>query len=155
MDPGPSAGTVFAVEINASGIIDLYGAGFTVLYNPAIATFLGCDSQGSVLVAGGAPSNPCDESVVSGAKFSAALQNGVEGFLNVGASLDGLVPGLPVGTGRLLTLTFEANATTSAPEEFTFEVGSSREVETCPQDLSPCSTVNAAFDGGSLVASGG
>ena len=155
MDPGPAAGEVFSVEINASGVTDLYGAAFTVLYDPLSATFLGCDSQGSVLVVGGAPSNPCDDSLVGGAKFSAALENGVEGVLNVRASLDGVVPGLPVGTGLLLTLTFEAIGTISVPEPFDFEVGPSRDVEACPQDLSPCNTVGAAFDGGTLVTSGG
>ncbi len=152
MDPGPAMGIMFSIEINASGIPDLFGAGFTVLYDPAIANFLACESQGSILVSGGAPSNPCDDSLVGGARFFAELQNGVEGALNVRASLEGAgVPGVPVGTGLLLTLTFSANGVTSS-EPFIFEGGTSQEVQECPEDLSPCSTVPAAFDGGTLVA---
>lgn len=155
MEPGSTSAAVFNVEVHVSGVADLYGAAFTVVYNPATAIFKSCDAEGSVLVAGGAPTNPCDNTLVGGAKFVAGLQNGNEGLLNVGASLDGLVPGIPAGTGLLLTLTFEAIDATGGPESFSFEVGPSREVERCPQDLSPCSSVNTGFDGGMLVASFG
>ena len=94
---------------------------------------------------------------VGRARFFADLQTEVEGSLNVVASLEGAgVPGLMgESTGLLLTLTFRANGPISVPEPFTFEAGTSREVEACPQDLSQCSPVNAAFDGGTLVTSGG
>ena len=107
MEPGLPAGEIFPIEIHASGIDNLYGAGFTVLYDPTKATFLSCDSEGSILVSKGTPGNPCDDSLVDGAKFSAGLASGVPGILKVRASLDGLVPGLPPGAdGLLLTLTF-------------------------------------------------
>ena len=157
MDPGQAAGALFDIEINASGIDDLFGTGFTVVYDPTIATYKSCDSLGSILVAGGAPSSTCDDSPVGGAKFFAALQNGAPGFLNVRASLDGAgVPGLlGQSTGLLLTLRFEANVATAVPEPFFFEAGPSREVQACPQNLDSCAPVGAAFDGGTLVTSGG
>jgi len=158
MDPGPAAGAMFSIEINASGITDLWGTGFTVEYDPTVATWDSCESLGSILgVSGSAPSNPCDDALVDGAKFFAGLVNATEGQLTVSASRDGAgLTGVPVGTGLLLTLTFTASGSTSSPESFTFKSGSSQEVETCPQDLTPCSfEPNAAFDGGTLTASGG
>ena len=157
MEPGSSpAGSIFLIEVHASGVAELYGAGFTVVYNPATAIFVGCDAEGSVLVAGGAPTNPCDDTLVGGARFVAGLVGGNEGRLAVRASLDGVVGGIQPGTGLLLTLTFEAISTTRTPESFSFDDDPlSREVESCPQDLSPCSLVNAGFDGGTLVASFG
>ena len=150
MEAGASAGDIFDVEIHASGFTDLYGAAFTLLYESSAAMYLGCEAQGSIL-AGAA--NPCDGSVVGGAKFAAELQNGVPGFLNVLATKDGLVGGVPNGTGLLLTLTFQALVEIAPPgEPFEVEAGTSREVVTCPQDLSPCSMPVVPWDGGSLTA---
>jgi len=154
MEPGAASGAVFTVEIHASGLTDLYGAAFTVLYDPAESTYLGCEAQGSILSTTPAVSNDCDDTLVGGAKFAAALQNGVPGMLNLRASRDGLVPGVINGTGLLLTLTFEAEGTIPAPgDPYLFEAGPSREIETCPQDLTPCSVAAASWDGGSLIAS--
>ena len=121
MEPGSTSATVFNVEVHVSGVAELYGAAFTVVYNPATAIFVGCDAEGSVLVAGGAPTNPCDDTLVGGAKFNAELVGGNEGRLAVRASLDGLVGGIQPGTGLLLTLTFEAIDATSGPESFSFD----------------------------------
>jgi hypothetical protein len=155
MEPGPSAGDVFTVEIRAAGITDLYGAAFTVLYDPAEATYLGCEAQGSVLSTNPGLTNDCDDALVGGAKFTAALENGIPGILNIRASKDGLLPGVAVGTGLLLTLTFRADGEIPAPgEPYVFEnvQPPSREVEACPQDLSPCSFPAVAWDGGTLTA---
>jgi hypothetical protein len=98
-------------------------------------------------------SNDCDDTLVGGAKFAAALQNGVPGTINVRASRDGLVPGVINGTGLLLTLTFEAGDTIPPPgDPYVFEAAPSREVEICPQDLSPCSFPAAAWNGGVIIA---
>jgi hypothetical protein len=153
MEPGAASGAVFSVEIHASGFTDLYGAAFTVLYDPAQSTYLGCEAQGSILSTTPGVSNDCDDTLVGGAKFAAALQNGVPGTLNLRASRDGLVAGVSNGTGLLLTLTFEAEGTIPPPgDPYLFEEGPSREIETCPQDLSPCSFPAAAWDGGVLIA---
>ena len=142
---------MFTIEIHANGITDLYGAAFTLRYNPAVATYLGCEALGSILSNNPGLSNDCDDTLVGGAKFTAALENGVPGFLNVRASKDGLVPGVPNGTGLLLTLTFRADVATPG-ELFFHEAGLSREIQICPQDLSPCSILSANWDGGTLVA---
>jgi hypothetical protein len=140
-------------ESVSNGFTDLYGAAFTLLYDPAEATYLGCEANGSILSSSPGTSNPCDDMSVGGAKFTAALENGIAGALNVRASKDGLVPGVASGDGLLLTLTFQANDTILAPgSAFTFEAGSSREVETCPPDLSACSFRVGPWDGGSLTA---
>jgi hypothetical protein len=153
MEPGASSADVFAIEIHASSITDLYGAAFTLLYDPAAATYLGCEALGSILSSNPGLSNDCDDTLVGGAKFTAALENGIPGFLNVRASKDGLVPGVPVGTGLLLTLTFRADGPIAPPgEPFVHEAGLSREIQVCPQDLSPCSILTVNWDGGTLVA---
>ncbi len=153
MEPGPASGSVFSVQIQASAITDLYGAAFTVLYTPGPTTYIGCQALGSILLDNGALTNSCDGMLVGGAKFDAALENGIEGILNVRASRDGLVPGIAGGTGLLLTLTFQANFEIAPPgEPYVFEAGSSREVLACPQDLSPCSVVAVSWDGGSVTA---
>lgn len=151
MEPGASTAAVFSIEIHANAITDLYGAAFTLLYNPAAATYLGCEAQGSILSSNPGLSNDCDDTLVGGAKFTAALENGIPGFLNVRASKDGLVPGVPNGTGLLLTLTFRADVATPG-EPFVHEAGLSREIQVCPQDLSPCSILPVNWDGGTLVA---
>jgi hypothetical protein len=153
MEPGPSVAAVFTIEIHANSITDLYGAAFTLLYNPAAATYLGCEALGSILSSNPGLSNDCDDTLVGGAKFTATLENGIPGFLNVRASKDGLVPGVPNGTGLLLTLTFRADGPIAPPgEPYVFEAGPSREIQVCPQDLSPCSILSVAWDGGTLVA---
>jgi hypothetical protein len=158
MEPGaPSSDAEFEVTINAVSLTDLYGAAFTLLYDPTKATYLGCDAAGSILTSSVAGSIPCDDALVGGAKFKAELQ--VPGALLVRASKDGLVPGDPTGSGLLLTLTFEASIGIPPPgEPFTFESGPSREVQICPADdpLPPCTTPqNVAWDGGKLIAVGG
>lgn len=155
MEQGPSAGDVFTVEVRANGFTDLYGASFTLLYDPADATYLGCEAQGSILLTNPALTNDCDDALVGGAKFAAALENGVPGTLNIRASKDGLVPGVAVGTGLLLSLTFRADGEIPAPgDPYTVEdvQPPSREVEICPQDLSPCTTPGVPWDGGVLTA---
>jgi hypothetical protein len=153
MEDGPSSGDVFTVEIHSNGFTDLYGAAFTLLYDSNDATYLGCEAAGSILTTSGAATIPCDGVLVGGAEFRAELQNGVPGFINVLASRQGLVPGVPNGTGLLLALSFQANGEIPPPgERFDFEAGSSREVEICPQDLSPCSTPTVPWDGGTLTA---
>ena len=79
------------------------------------------------------------------------LENGIPGFLNVRGSKDGLVGGVPVGTGLVLTLTFQALVEMTS-EPLNFESGPSREVLTCPQDLSPCSMPILPFDEGTVTA---
>ena len=66
-------------------------------------------------------------------------------------SKDGVVGGVPNGTGLVLTLTFQA-LTEMTNEPLSFESGPSREVLTCPQDLSPCSTPMLPFDEGTVTA---
>lgn len=153
MESGSVAGEIFSIEIQASGFVDLYGAAFTLLYDTDDLTYLGCEAEGSILSTSPGTSNPCNDALVGGAKFAAALENGVAGTLNVRASKDGLVPGIVNGDGLLLTLTFQANDTILAPgSALTFEAGSSREVLTCPQNLNPCSMPSAPWDGGSVTA---
>ena len=155
MEPGLAVEDVFTVEIHANGLVDLYGVAFTLLYDPNEATYLDCDAQGSILTTSGSPSIPCDDVLVGGAKFAAALENGTPGILNVRASKDGLVAGATNGTGLLLTLTFQANGEIPPPgEPFIFEAGSSREVVTCApgNPLPPCSIPTVPWDGGTLVA---
>jgi len=153
MEPGPAAGEVFSVEIRSQSINNLYGAAFTVLYDPAKAKYLGCDAAGSILTSSGAGSIDCNDALVGGAKFSAALENNLQGALNVRASLDGLVPGVSPGTGLLLTLTFEAlDQTLGEPIDFD-ATPSSREVQVCPPGGPPlpaCSMLTIPFDPGAL-----
>lgn len=153
MESGTLAGDIFTVEIHANGFVDLYGAAFTLLYDPADATYLGCQAVGSILSTSPGTSNPCNDALVGGAKFTAALENGIAGALNVRASRDGLVPGVANGDGLLLSLTFRAKVAIPAPgSPLTFEAGSSREVQTCPQNLSACSFRVVPWDGGTLTA---
>jgi hypothetical protein len=157
MEPGPSSGEVFTVEIHANGITDVYGVAFTLLYDPAESTYLDmCEAQGSILLDNPGLTNDCDNTLVGGARFAAELVNGVPGFLNVLATKEGLVGGVPGGTGLLLTLTFRADGAIPAPgEPYVYEVGPSREVETCPQNTQlPCSIAVVAWDEGRLVATG-
>ncbi len=151
MQAGAAAGEVFTVEIQAGDIDDLAGVAFTLLYDSALVGYLGCQAQGSILLSNPALANSCDNTVVGGASFSAALQNGTPGILNVGASLVGLVAGVADGTGLVLTLTFETLAEIPAPgSQLDFEAGASREVQTC--DLSSCAPAVVAWDAGSVTA---
>jgi hypothetical protein len=157
MEAGPSAAEVFTVEIHANGLVDLYGVAFTMLYDPGEATYLGCNATGSILTTSTAGSISCDGMLVGGAKFSAALENNTPGILNASATLDGQVPGIAVGTGLLLTLTFEANGQIVG-EPFTFESGSSREVEICAPGgppLPPCTMPVVPWDEGTLTVTVG
>jgi len=153
MQPGPAAGEVFSVEIHAQTINNLYGTAFTVLYDPLKVKYLGCDASSSILTTSGAGSIDCDDALVGGAKFSAALENNQQGALNVRASLDGLVPGVQPGTGLLLTLTFEAlDQTLGEPIDFD-TTPTSREVQVCPPGGPPlpaCSMLSTPFDPGTL-----
>jgi hypothetical protein len=156
MEEGPAAGDIFSIEIHANALDNLYGAAFTLLYDPNETTYLGCDAGGSILTTSVLPSISCDDTLVGGARFAAALENDIPGTLNVLASLDGLVPGVANGTGLLLTLTFQAGGEILPPgEPFTFEAGSSREIEICEPGGPPlpaCTMPVVPWDEGSVVA---
>jgi hypothetical protein len=154
MEDGPAAGDTFTVEIHANGIANLYGVAFTLLYDPALATYLGCEAQGSILSSTPATANACNDTLVGGAKFAAALENNTPGTLNVRASKDGLVAGVS-GTGLVLTLSFQALDEVALPgDPFVFEAGPSREVESCApgNPLPPCTNPAVAWDGGFMTA---
>jgi len=151
MDSGSANASIFEVRIEADSIVDFYGVAFTLLYDPLLVEYVGCDAASSILTSSGAGSIPCDDALVGGARFTAQLENGIPGFLNVRGSKDGLVGGVPGGTGLVLTLTFQARAEMTN-EPLIFESGPSREVLTCPQDLSPCSTPMLPFDEGTATA---
>jgi hypothetical protein len=155
MGPGTSAADMFDVEIRATGLTDFFGAGFTVTYDPATATFMGCDTAGSFLVGGGAPSTPCNGSGVSGAQFLAELEGGAQGAVNIAATLQGNVAGVTPtpGTDLLVTLTFRATSATSAAN--TFALTTPREVQTCAAPGAGCTMVpdgNVEWCGGSMTA---
>jgi hypothetical protein len=151
MESGSANASLFEVRIEANGIVDLYGVAFTLLYDPLKVGYLGCDAASSILTSSGAGNIPCDDALVGGARFTAQLENGIPGVLNVRGSKDGLVGGVPVGTGLVLTLTFQALAEMTS-EPLSFESGPSREVLTCPQDLSPCGMPILPFDEGTVTA---
>jgi len=151
MEAGPAAGDVFTVEIHSNAIDEVAGVAFTLLYDDTLATYLGCEASGSIFLSNPGLTNPCDNTVVGGARFNAELQNGTPGLLNVGASLEGLVAGVAGGTGLVLTLTFQAQADAAAPgTPYQFEAGPSREVQTC--DLVSCVPAAVNWDEGALVA---
>jgi hypothetical protein len=151
MEAGVASGSVFAVEIHASGITDVAGVAFTLLYDETLVEYLGCEAQGSILLSNPGLSNPCNNVLVGGARFNAALQNDVPGILNVGAALEGLVAGVPGGTGLVLTLLFEAQDEVPLPgTPLEFEAGPSRDVQTCT--ASSCTSATVNWDAGSLFA---
>ena len=148
LETGAAAGDVFRVEVHANNIDEIAGVAFTMLYDPVLVEYLSCDAKDSILLFGAPDSNPCDGAMVAGAAFNAALENGTPGILNVGASLQGLVAGVPGGNGRLITLTFQALG--GGTSDFDFEAGPSREVQTC--DLANCVIATVNWDGGTLNA---
>ena len=148
LETGAAAGEVFRVEVHANGVDEIAGVAFTLLYNPLLVEYLSCEAKDSILHSMPGLTDACTGNVVGGAVFDAALENGTPGFLNVGGSLQGLVAGVPGGTGRLLTLTFQAVG--GGASDFDFEMGPSREVQTC--DLANCVVANVNWDGGTLTA---
>jgi hypothetical protein len=154
MEEGTVQAAIVQVQIHGNSFVDLYGLAFTVLYDTNFVEYIGCDAAGSILTSSGAASIPCDDSVVGGAKFRAGLENFLPGKLNVVATKDGLVPGEPDGDGLVLTLTFEVLLET-AGTALDFELGPSREIAICPQDLSPCTMRIVPWDDGDLSAAPG
>lgn len=156
MESGGSAGEAFGVEIHANAIANIYGAGFTVVYDPALVEFTGCDATGSILLSGPAPGPiPCNGAVVSGALFDAALENGVAGTLNVVATRNGAVAGVAGGSGLLVTLAFIALDEIGTPEPIAFDRGPSREVQVCPSPSScspPLTGTAIPWDEGTVTA---
>ena len=151
MEAGASAAEVFTVEIHADGIDDVAGVAFTLLYDDTVVQYLGCQAQGSIFLSNPILTNPCNNVLVGGARFNAKLQNNVPGILNVGAALEGLVAGVPGGTGLVLTLTFQALDEISVPgTALDFEAGPSRDVQVCTTTSCASATVN--WDAGSAVA---
>jgi hypothetical protein len=151
MESGSANASLFEVRIEADSIVDFYGVAFTLLYDPLLVEYVGCDAASSILTSSGSGSIPFDYALVGVAMVTAQLENGIPGFLNVRGSKVGLVGGVPNGTGLVLTLTFQALAEMTN-EPLSFESGPSREVLTCPQDLSPCSMPMLPYDEGTVTA---
>src|SRR5262245_14457619 len=156
MESGGEDGEAFSVEIHASAIPNIYGAGFTVVYDPTLVEFTGCDATGSILLSGPAPGPiPCNGATVAGAQFDAALENGVAGTLNVVATRSGAVAGAAGGSGLLVTLAFIALDEIATPEPIGFDRGPSREVQVCPSATScnpPLSGTAIPWDEGTVTA---
>jgi hypothetical protein len=151
MEAGASSNDVFTVEIHADGITDVAGVAFTLLYDDAVVQYLGCQAQGSIFLSNPSLTNSCNNVVVGGARFNAKLQNNVPGILNVGAALEGLVAGVPAGTGLVLTLSFRALEEVPLPgTPLDFEAGPSRDVQVCT--IASCTSATVNWDAGSMFA---
>ena len=147
---GPVGGNMFTVVVRANGIDEIAGVGFTLLYEPSLADWVGCEAEGSIFLSNPSLMNSCNGSMVGGAIFAAALQGDTPGFLNVSASIQGLGAGVTPGDGTLVTLIFQATETTISPTPYDFETGT-RTAETC--DVLSCTQVEntIGWDGGSLT----
>lgn len=105
MGLGGASGDLVTVAVNLTDVSNVYGAAFSVTYDPARVSFQGW-AVGTVLESGGqTPTYQIDEAQA--------------GTLVVGATRNGNVPGVNVtGTKTLVRLTFRVNAEGSTPLQF-------------------------------------
>ncbi|MCP3981411.1 MAG: hypothetical protein GY716_19095 [bacterium] len=139
MAAGPAAGATFTVDVQATGIADLFGAAFRVHYDPSVVSFVGFDGAGSVLQAGGV-STSFQASVVS------------PGTLAVLATRIGPVAGVDIaGTELLIQLQFQL----IQPGTSAMDFGSPREVQLCSSPTQPCTIAAGLTWSGGIVTKGG
>jgi hypothetical protein len=139
MSAGTASGAVFSVQVNAANITDLFGTGFRVLYDPAVVSYVSSDSSASVLLDTGIQTD-----------FSVAVSS--PGTLFVTATrvqANPFVPGVDVtAPAELISLTFQALVTTGG-SSLSF---SNQQVDTCDDVAETCTTLTAAWSGGTVTA---
>lgn len=137
MQPGTASGDTFSVRIVATGVANLFGTAFHVIYNPNSATFVPPqDSTGSVLLETGTSTSFNASLVAPGnvAVVATRLQDGT-------GSLTGYS-----GSGDVIVLTFRATARTTANA---FSFGAPREA--CDPTALSCVAVSSTWHGGTLT----
>lgn len=141
MQPGSATADVFTVRVVATGVGNMFGTAFHVVFNPNSAVFLPpSDASGSVLNGTGTPF------------FNAVLQS--PGNVAVVATRIqdqlGTVPGVS-NSGDVIILTFRATASTTGN---TFSFGNPRQV--CNPNVNPtpppdCIPISVVWSGGTLT----
>ncbi len=138
MAAGSTSGAAFTLQVNAANITDFFGAGFRVHYDPAVATFLGSDSSGSVLIGTGVQTDFSTTVSSPGVLFVTATRVQANPF----------VPGVDItAPAELISLTFQAVAATGG-SAITI---SDQEVQTCDSVTETCSSVAASWSAGTLT----
>jgi hypothetical protein len=139
MSAGATSGAVFTIQVNAANVTDLFGAGFRVLYDPAVIGYVGSDSSASVLLGSGVQTDFSVTVSSPGTLFVTATRIQANPF----------VPGVDVTTpAELISLTFQALLSTGG-STLSF---SSQQVDTCDDVAETCTTLTAAWSGGSVTA---
>ncbi|MCK9186740.1 lamin tail domain-containing protein [Candidatus Gracilibacteria bacterium] len=107
-----SIGENVTVSIDAKDIVDLYGYGFEINYDPSVLSYISA-TESSFLKAD-----------LKETSFSVALQNGVEGTVIVGDARLVNPPSGVDGSGKLLDIVFNVKNTTSTTTALSFGASS-------------------------------
>ena len=148
MAPGAANNATFEVIINMTDVMDFFGTGFRVTFDPAEAQFQSFDDSGSWL-----------QTLTLGmgvtVNVNAVVDPNDAGTVFVNATLQGQSAGFDLtGTQELLSLTFVA-LTATAGNNFSFDVAGTRVVTTCADAINPCTDLadgSLTWSGGTLTA---
>jgi hypothetical protein len=142
MASGGGSAATFRIDVMVTDIDDFSGAAFPVRFGTGSASFVGHDATGSVIEEAGVALD-----------IEAQPSQSDPGVILVVASRQGAgVAGVPVvGSRKLITLIFQADAATGG-NSFTFDATAGQRVVTTCALGQACVDVAASWQGGTMTA---